>query len=628
MRGSSPPVSRPVRWLLGAFLLTTLALRLWYAGLEPNADRTYDERYSFENIGPLLDQHTLEPSQTFYLTLAWLPQAALLAASEGFHRLTGNELFAVRSAGGGWSATAYRIARALVAIYSVCGLLVVFLIGRRLFDERVGLLAAALLGAFTRDLVSAGKFKPDTLVVLLTLCAFYKTLDLSRDTGWKRFAIVGAIIGCGMSTKMTGISAALPITAAVLFLGWRRLELWLRLGFAALVSFLTFWVLNPYLGRVLRSVANLDEGYESRAEVADSGHLTVYYRQIEFLWTHHGVWIFAFAVAGLFGLAWLAVRPGAQAERRLGSFMLVFQVVVYSLMHGAGMSLFRGQNYLSVAPFTALAAAWAMLAAWRWAVARQPWLTRRAVAATLWVALAAWLVARPALAVYREAVPSNWDMAWAFLQDELRPLANRQVSYVADQRQERLLLEDRAMPAIVRAASAERAALLTLADAELLPAASPQLSSRRAAVEAAERTFTSRAFHSQGEDVVVRLHPWDLDPAVALLPVTREGDAFDAALPPDVAAGEVLAFEILLPRGERIRGGVTLGPATPLAVVTGGLRPKRSRYLTARFTLPAAGGHLRILANPQLSPAQVEVRLLRFAPPGGRPLSAVEVNRR
>jgi hypothetical protein len=617
MNASPPPVSRRVRWLLAALLAVAFALRLWYAWIEPHSDRTYDERYSFQNLGPLLDHGIWEPYQTFYLAASWLPQAAVLGASEALHRLTGIAVLAIHGeTADGWSATAYRLARGVVVVWSVLDLFVVFLVGRRLFDERVGLLAAALLAAFGRDLISAGKFKPDTLVVLLTVCAFYAAVALARDDGWRRFAVVGVFVGLAMSAKMTGISAAFAPAAAVLFLGWRRLALWLRLAWAALVSFLTFAALNPYLSKVLRSVLNLSQGYDERAAAAESSHVTVFWRQFEFLAIHHGWVVFGFAMAGLVGLVAVARREAEPRERRLGAFLLVFQVVGYSLLHTGGMSLFRGQNYLSVSPFTSLAAAWAMLVAWRWLGARWPVLGRRALAAAVWGALGLWLVLRPARLVYGEAIPSNWDQAWEFLQLELQPLATRQVSYVAAERQKRTLMEDRALAAILRLDSSTPGEPLDLSDAELLPADDPSLEARLRSGAAAARRFTSRPFASQGKAVVALVHPWRLavesSPSLA---ASRDGGAFTAVLPGALAPGDVVALELLLPRGERLRDGVSLEPGGPLPVVTGGLAPKRSRFLTARFAVTGSPVTVRVFAPARLRPAQVEVRLLRFEPP-------------
>lgn len=616
MIASPPKVTRHVRWLLVALLAVSFGLRLWYAWIEPHSDRTYDERYSFQNLGPLLDHGVWEPYQTFYLAASWLPQAAVLEASEALHGLTGIEALAIHAeTSDGWSATAYRLARGVVVVWSVLDLFVVFLLGRRLFGEWVGLLAAALLAAFGRDLISAGKFKPDTLVVLLTVCAFYATVALARDDGWRRFAAVGVFVGLAMSAKMTGISAAFAPAAAVLFLGWRRLALWLRLAWAALVSFLTFAALNPFLSKVLRSVLNLSEGYDERAAAAESSHFTVFWRQFEFLAIHHGWVVFGFAMAGLVGLVAVARREAEPRERRLGAFLIVFQVLGYSLLHAGGMSLFRGQNYLSVSPFTSLAAAWAMVVAWQWLAARWPVFGRRAWAATVWGALGLWLVLRPARLVYGEAIPSNWDRAWEFLQLELQPLATRQVSYVAAERQKRSLMEDRALAAILRLDSSTPGEPLDLSDAELLPADDPALDQRLRA-GAASRRFTSRPFASQGKAVVALLHPWALAvESSQSLAVSREGAAFTAVLPGALAPGDVVALELLLPRGERLREGVSIEPGGPLPVVTGGLAPKRSRFLTARFAVTGSPVVVRVFAPGRLRPAQVEVRLLRFAPP-------------
>src|SRR5690349_8492857 len=79
------------RWIghaLAALLLLSFALRAWDAGQGLRAGRYYDERYTFRNVSLILRQGNWRPGQAYYLSLSYLPQTALLATSEGLHRIT------------------------------------------------------------------------------------------------------------------------------------------------------------------------------------------------------------------------------------------------------------------------------------------------------------------------------------------------------------------------------------------------------------------------------------------------------------------------------------------------------------------------------------------------------------
>ncbi|HEV7784477.1 MAG TPA: glycosyltransferase family 39 protein, partial [Thermoanaerobaculia bacterium] len=250
-------VSGAVRFWLIALFVVSLGLRLWYASPGLDSGRSYDERFGFRNLTGLLRDGTLRPRHAYYPSLAHLPQAALLATSEGLHRATGVAAFGIHAdTVDGWSPTAYLLVRILAALFGALSLLTTYAIGRRLFSPGVGLLAAAILAAFPRHLMSSAQFKPDTLVVLLTTVTFLWTLDAVEKPTLRRFLRVGLGVGLTVSAKYTGVAAAVPIVIAVFYETWRQgrraLPLWGRLVAAGAASMAVFVALNPYLGEVLK----------------------------------------------------------------------------------------------------------------------------------------------------------------------------------------------------------------------------------------------------------------------------------------------------------------------------------------------------------------------------------------
>ncbi len=136
--------------------------------------------------------------------------------------------------------------------------------------------------------------------------------------------------------------------------------------------------LNPFLDVVFEFIPMLVNGYAAKGVEERSNHWVVFERQVQFLIDHHGPIVAAFVGLGVARAA-VADLPSGPAcrlrirrERRLGSILVLSLLLGYSVLHAAGMTLFRGQNYLPVVPFSSLVAAWAMVELWRLVSAPAP----------------------------------------------------------------------------------------------------------------------------------------------------------------------------------------------------------------------------------------------------------------
>jgi hypothetical protein len=476
-------------------------------------------------------------------------------------------------------------------------------------------------------------FKPDILVVLLTTVTFYWTLAAAFRPSLGRYLRVGVGIGLAVSAKYTGVAASLPITAAALYHGLgprrdRRQLGWLVL--AGLASLATFVALNPFLGVVLRYVPRLVNGYAAHGRAEHSGHWTVFVQQIEFLIVHHG-WLTALLVlAGTIGVLWRSWRPAPDetAEQRLGWSLVLSLFLGYSFLHAAGLTLFRSQNYLPVAPFTSLLAAWALVEGWR-ALAR-----RIAVLGTRPVALAAGMVAgllllgQQFVLIYGWVVPTNWTLANQILTGRLKPPELRHVAYEKKAGVLRLGTRERALTMEVDRLDRLDPALLDVADAEVFPESrldGPSAEFYRRRIERLDRRqvvrVASRPFRSRGDDVILLLHPWRQDGRFGPLPLEHplgrpDGGqrSLTSVLPPDVAPGDILSAVLWVPsrrpRPDRLRldPGGSLVPAYETT-----WRPRKIRLMTPRFTL-SAGERVRIPAPPGARPGGYRLELYRWRP--------------
>src|SRR4029077_20454456 len=103
------------RWVavaLAAVLLASFAVRTWDASVGLHAGRHFDERFTFKNFSAILKHGEYKPRHAFYLSLSYLPQTAVLAASDGLYRMTDRPIFSIfGESRDGNSPTAYWLAR-------------------------------------------------------------------------------------------------------------------------------------------------------------------------------------------------------------------------------------------------------------------------------------------------------------------------------------------------------------------------------------------------------------------------------------------------------------------------------------------------------------------------------------
>ena len=624
--------AEPKPWIglaLTALLIASFALRTWDASQGLNSNRYYDERYTLKNISAILKHGDFRPRFASYLSVSYLPQTALLAASQSLYRVTHYPPFSIYGkAGEGYSPTAYWLCRMVNVLYGVLGLWLLFLVGRRLDSPEVGLLAAAILAAFPRHLQSSVEFKPDILVTLLVTLTFYWTLGAAFRPSLARFLGVGFGVGLAASAKATGVAAGLPLAAAVLANGRRDRRQWLWLLLAGLTSIFTFVALNPFLGVIFRFMPGLAQGYAERGVAEQSNHWVVFRRQIEFLIEHHGPIVAAFVALGVAGMLWRIARPAPQdsPERRLGFIMVLGLLLGYSLLHAAAMTLFRGQNFLPVAPMSSLTAAWAMVELWRWLARRAPWLERRPVAAAVWLAVSAVLIAQQGTIVYRRVVPTTFAVANGSLLSTLEPLGLRHIIY--EKGMGAFEVDGRPRGPLVNPVdrlSAIDPVFLDRTDVEIFPGSrlsGPAAELYRGRVaripENQVQVVKSQPFRSRGEPVLVLRHLWTLDGEPVELRFRRPEEALYlvARLPDGFARpGDTVSLALWVPRDAADRGLTELrldpgGRAVPLADT--GRRLNRFFRTSPRFELTGHEVRVRIPAAPQDPPRGFGLEVYRW----------------
>ncbi|MCL5025214.1 MAG: DUF2298 domain-containing protein, partial [Chloroflexi bacterium] len=103
------------------------------------------------------------------------------------------------------------VGRVISALFDTGSLVLIFLLGRKLYSRRVGLLAAALLGLTVLNIQLSHFFAFDTIVTFFMLASTLAALKLAEQGTVRSALLLGLCVGLALATK---ISAG-PILAAV-----------------------------------------------------------------------------------------------------------------------------------------------------------------------------------------------------------------------------------------------------------------------------------------------------------------------------------------------------------------------------------------------------------------------------
>jgi 4-amino-4-deoxy-L-arabinose transferase-like glycosyltransferase len=200
---------------LAAVLLVALLACLWiwrYRGVDPDEGaHLMDARLLLEGARPYLD---FQPRQILY--------SYLLA---GAMRALGTDFAEIRLV-------------AIAAVLATAAL--VFVVARRLFDERSALVAAAAVALFPPNLVAAPMVHMHAFEMLAASCVAYCLVRHLQDGGWAPLAAAGVLVAVALYIRESGMTLVASSGLTLWACTWRSPGLLLRrlavLGGAFLVS--------------------------------------------------------------------------------------------------------------------------------------------------------------------------------------------------------------------------------------------------------------------------------------------------------------------------------------------------------------------------------------------------------
>ncbi len=214
------------RYYLGIILILALILRLY--GLDSGLPYLYqsDENFVFEialNIGNnLRTQHNLMPMNYYYegINLAYptfLP--TLLTLVYGFLFILGlwdvtPQEIAARSLQPNETTLLFMAGRLIIVMMSIATIYLIYLIGKREYNEKTGLLSALFLSVIMVHVRYSHWFITDIpLVFWITLCFYYTTFIL-KEGKLKYYIYAGIAAGFATGTKYNGFLIFFVILAA------------------------------------------------------------------------------------------------------------------------------------------------------------------------------------------------------------------------------------------------------------------------------------------------------------------------------------------------------------------------------------------------------------------------------
>ena len=151
------------------------------------------------------------------------------------------------------------IGRSIVALADVGTVFMVFLIGRRIYGSRAGLLASALVALAVVHIQHSHFYRPEPILVFFLLSSFWGMLRMMERRRLRDSLLLGLLVGLTFAPKVSMLPILLPLALAYAYRlfaspggGWAmpaRVEATRIAGhaaFAGLVAFATFFVTMPY----------------------------------------------------------------------------------------------------------------------------------------------------------------------------------------------------------------------------------------------------------------------------------------------------------------------------------------------------------------------------------------------
>ena len=151
------------------------------------------------------------------------------------------------------------VGRTLSALADVGSILFIFVLGKRMYGQGVGLLAAAFTALAVIHIQNSHFYRPETFSILFTLASFWAMLRMLERRRLRDSALLGLLVGLALAPKVSVLPLIIPLALAY---GYRVLDSvngrWSQItpeivgsvvghaAVAALTAVAVFFVTSPY----------------------------------------------------------------------------------------------------------------------------------------------------------------------------------------------------------------------------------------------------------------------------------------------------------------------------------------------------------------------------------------------
>lgn len=330
---------------LAMVLLVSLGLRLWGIGWGLPYAYYPDEPFLIDMARHMLQTGNFNPPAWDYPSIQVYSLVALMAYRQMLSPL-------LPFLAPPWMD--YLLGRLLDVTYALATIYLVYRIGRALFGETAGILAAAFLGLSHMHVYNSHVLMTDVPATFYVTATLAAAVRLARRPGPASYALAGALAGLATSTKYTVGTVLVVILVAHLFGQGRASvrQFWL-LGLAGLCAVLAFAVTSPYTwidpAHFWQSFTHNDVNWAASGHEGAEGHVLVTYLR----------WLFLDKEIVVAWLALLGLALGAYQRKRSLVLVAVFPILYFLTLLPWEVRFIR--YLLPIIPGLSLLAGWAVL---------------------------------------------------------------------------------------------------------------------------------------------------------------------------------------------------------------------------------------------------------------------------